>query len=131
MSEFERLEAIADVDTAKEFLLAYAKENARLHRRIQEVIKENAELKGGDAKKQLEMELGRKPTDIEICKRLEVDKSEFQKLSKDSRPVGVVSLNRKWFETDSSKDIREIDVIQAPCTSSGRRCWPLRSGERS
>ncbi len=64
------------------------------------------------ARKALEMELGRRPTDQEICRRLEVDDSEFQKLSKDSRPVGVVSLNRKWYETDSSKDVREIDVIQ-------------------
>jgi RNA polymerase sigma factor for flagellar operon FliA len=63
------------------------------------------------ARKALEMELGRKPTDGEISERLRVDASEYQKLSKDSRPIGVVSLNRKWFETDSSKDIREIDVI--------------------
>ena len=63
------------------------------------------------ARKSLEMELGRKPTDAELTERLQVNKSEFDKLSKDSRPVGVVSLNRKWFETDSSKDVREIDVI--------------------
>jgi RNA polymerase sigma factor for flagellar operon FliA len=64
------------------------------------------------ARKALEMELGRKATDAEICQRLNVDGAEFQKLSKDSKPVGVVSLDRKWFETDSSKDIREIDVIR-------------------
>jgi RNA polymerase sigma factor for flagellar operon FliA len=64
------------------------------------------------ARKSLEMELGRKPTDREICQRLEVNRDEFEKLSKDSKPVGIVSLNRKWFETDSNKDIREIDVIQ-------------------
>lgn len=63
------------------------------------------------ARKGLEMELGRKPTDKEIAARLEVNPSEFEKLCKDSKPVGVVSLNRKWFETDSNKDIREIDVI--------------------
>lgn len=63
------------------------------------------------ARKALEMELGRKPTEKEICDRMCVSKSEFEKLSKDSRPVGVVSLNRKWFETDSSRDVREIDVI--------------------
>src|SRR5206468_3334752 len=49
------------------------------------------------ARKGLEMELGRKPTDKEICSRLEVAKPEYDKLVKDSRPVGVVSLNRKWF----------------------------------
>ncbi len=64
------------------------------------------------ARKALEMELGRRPTDKEVCDRLEVSGAEFKKLSKDSKPVNVVSLNRKWFETDSSKDIREIDVIQ-------------------
>jgi RNA polymerase sigma factor for flagellar operon FliA len=63
------------------------------------------------ARKSLEAELGRKPTDQELCDRLKVDTSEYQKLDKDSKPVGVVSLNRKWFETDSSKDVREIDVI--------------------
>lgn len=64
------------------------------------------------ARKALEMELGRKATEKEICDRLAVDKGEFEKLKKDSRPVGVVSLNRKWFETDSNKDVREIDVIK-------------------
>jgi RNA polymerase sigma factor for flagellar operon FliA len=64
------------------------------------------------ARKGLEMELGRKATDKEICDRLNVDRAEYQKLSKDSRPVGVISLDRKWFETDSNKDIREIDVIK-------------------
>jgi RNA polymerase sigma factor for flagellar operon FliA len=64
------------------------------------------------ARKALEMELGRRATDREVCERLKVTNSEYKKLSKDSKPVNVVSLNRKWFETDSSKDIREIDVIQ-------------------
>jgi len=64
------------------------------------------------ARKSLEMELGRKPTDAELCERLDVDVTEFKKLEKDSKPVGVVSLNRKWFETDSSRDVREIDVIR-------------------
>lgn len=63
------------------------------------------------ARKGLEMRLGRKATDKEITAELAVSAPEYQKLCKDSRPVGVVSLNRKWFETDSSKDVREIDVI--------------------
>ena len=64
------------------------------------------------ARKALEMELGRHPTDREISNLLDVSGSEYQKLSKDSKPVSVVSLNRKWFETDSNKDVREIDVIR-------------------
>jgi RNA polymerase sigma factor for flagellar operon FliA len=63
-------------------------------------------------RKSLEMESGRRPTDVEVAERMKVDAGEFEKLQKDSRPVGLVSLNRKWFETDSSKDVREIDVIK-------------------
>ena len=64
------------------------------------------------ARRAIEMESGQKATEQEICKKLDVDKNEFGKLSRDSKPVGVVSLNRKWFETDSSKDVREIDVVK-------------------
>ena len=32
----------------------------------------------------------------------------------DAGAVGVVSLSRKWFETDSNKDVREIDVLHDP-----------------
>lgn len=64
------------------------------------------------ARKSLEMELGRKPTSDELCGKLNVSKDEFQKIHKDSSAVSVVSLSRKWFETDSNKDVREIDVLK-------------------
>lgn len=64
------------------------------------------------ARKKLEMELGRKPTEQEIASVLEVDMKEYSKLAKDAGPTGVVSLNRKWYETDSNKDVREIDVLK-------------------
>jgi RNA polymerase sigma factor FliA len=64
-----------------------------------------------NASRKLESKFGRKPTQQELCTFLGVSKAEFEKLSKDSKPVGVVSLNRKYYETDSSRDIREIDVI--------------------
>lgn len=64
------------------------------------------------ATKQLEVELGRAPTEDELATKLGVDKSEFDKMQKDSSAVGVVSLSRKWFETDSNKDVREIDVLE-------------------
>ena len=63
-------------------------------------------------RKGFEMQFGRRPTEQELCDRLAVSHSEFDKLSKDSKPVNIVSLNRKWFETDSNQDIREIDVLQ-------------------
>src|SRR3989440_4156699 len=64
------------------------------------------------ASKQLEVELGRNPTNDEIAKRLRVSMGEFEKMAKDASAVGLVSLSRKWFETDGNKDVREIDVLQ-------------------
>jgi RNA polymerase sigma factor for flagellar operon FliA len=63
------------------------------------------------ATKQLEVELGHTPTNEQIAKRLKVSMSEFEKMAKDSTAVGIVSLSRKWFETDSNKDVREIDML--------------------
>ncbi len=64
------------------------------------------------AAKQLEVELGRSPTNEEVAKRLKVPMSEFEKMAKDASAVGLVSLSRKWFETDSNKDVREIDILE-------------------
>jgi RNA polymerase sigma factor FliA len=64
------------------------------------------------ATKQLEVELGRQPTNEEIARRLHVSMADFEKMAKDASAVGVVSLSRKWFETDSNKDVREIDVLE-------------------
>ena len=64
------------------------------------------------ATKGLEVELGRSPTNDEVAKRLKVSMGEFEKMAKDASAVGLVSLSRKWFETDSNKDVREIDVLE-------------------
>src|SRR5258705_4816105 len=64
------------------------------------------------ATKQLEVELGRSPTNEEIAKRLKIPMTEFEKIAKDASAVGVVSLSRKWFETDSNKGVSAIDVLE-------------------
>jgi RNA polymerase sigma factor for flagellar operon FliA len=65
-----------------------------------------------NATKELEVEMGRSPTNEEVAKRLQVSMGEFEKMAKDASAVGLVSLSRKWFETDSNKDVREIDVLE-------------------
>lgn len=64
------------------------------------------------ARRSLEMALGRAPTDDEICERLKLSKDEFAKVKKDAGAVNVVSLTRKYFETDSNKDVCEIDIFE-------------------
>jgi RNA polymerase sigma factor FliA len=60
----------------------------------------------------LEAQLGRKPEARELAKEMRISLREFNKLEKDAHATGVVSLSRKWFETDSHKDVREIDVLE-------------------
>ncbi len=65
-----------------------------------------------EASHSFEVEEGRKPSEDELAARIDVSVKEFRKLKKDAKATNFVSLNRKWYETDSSKDICEIDVIE-------------------
>jgi len=60
----------------------------------------------------LEMELGRGPTENELARHMGMSMPDLRKLMRDAQAVGLVSLNRKWFETDSHKDVREIDMLE-------------------
>jgi RNA polymerase sigma factor for flagellar operon FliA len=64
------------------------------------------------ARKELEAGLGRPPTDPELAAKMQLSLDEFDKLKSEASAVGLVSLNKKWYETDSYKDVREIDVIE-------------------
>ena len=43
---------------------------------------------------------------------MEFRSPKLEKMQSDANAVGVVSLNKKWYETDSYKDVREIDVLE-------------------
>jgi len=64
------------------------------------------------ARKELEAALGRPPTDPELARKMEMSLDDFEKLKSEASAVGLVSLNKKWYETDSYKDVREIDVVE-------------------
>ena len=65
-----------------------------------------------EARKTLEAEYGRPPTPDEMAGKLGVSLQEFQKIAGDATAVSLVSLNKKWYETDSYKDVREIDILE-------------------
>jgi RNA polymerase sigma factor for flagellar operon FliA len=65
-----------------------------------------------EARKALEAELGRPPRAEEMAERLGVSLEEYEKMAADATAVGLVSLNKKWYETDSYKDVREIDILE-------------------
>ncbi len=64
------------------------------------------------ATRALETHLGRKPTEQETAKELDMDMVDFSRLQRDANAVGLVSLNTNYSDGDSEKDIREIDVIK-------------------
>ncbi|TWU06764.1 RNA polymerase sigma factor FliA [Symmachiella macrocystis] len=65
-----------------------------------------------NARKKAEAEVGRPPTDSEIAAKMELSPEEFNKHKSEANAVNLVSLNKKWYETDSYKDVREIDVLE-------------------
>jgi len=60
----------------------------------------------------LEMHLGRKPDQEEIAQELNMDMDEFNRLQRDANAVSLVSLNTKCSDSESEKDVCEIDVIK-------------------
>jgi RNA polymerase sigma factor for flagellar operon FliA len=63
-------------------------------------------------RQKIEMETGRKATDDEIAERLNLADEEFEKYRRDSKAVGVTSINRNCFQSDGNRELREIDVIK-------------------
>lgn len=64
------------------------------------------------ATKRVEARVGRPPTDAEIAAEMELSPEEFEKMKSDASAVNLVSLNKKWYETDSYKDVREVDIVE-------------------
>ena len=61
--------------------------------------------------RQLQVELGRVPTEGEMAERMGLGNDEMDKLVRDATAVTVVSLSRKYYETDSNREVTEIDVL--------------------
>src|SRR5271156_4672026 len=64
------------------------------------------------ARKEAEAEFGRPPSDTEMASRLRLPLPEYEKLKCEASAVNLVSLNKKWYETDSYKDVREVDILE-------------------
>jgi len=59
----------------------------------------------------LQAQMGRAPTKDELADHLKMPPDEFDRLMRDSKAVSQVSLSRKQYETDSNREVREIDVL--------------------
>ncbi len=63
------------------------------------------------ASQQMQTELGRLPSEEELAERLGLPPEEMDKLVRDATAVTVVSLSRKYYETDNNREVTEIDVL--------------------
>jgi RNA polymerase sigma factor for flagellar operon FliA len=64
------------------------------------------------ARKELEARLGRPPRPDELASRLGISLDQLPDYVGEATAVSLVSLNKKWYETDSYKDVREIDILE-------------------
>ena len=66
-----------------------------------------------EASKTLEA-AARPPADRERARRAHghAASPELEKMITDANAVNLISLNKKWYETDSYKDVREIDILE-------------------
>ncbi|MBL9123108.1 MAG: FliA/WhiG family RNA polymerase sigma factor [Planctomycetaceae bacterium] len=62
--------------------------------------------------KTLEAKLGRQPSEAELAQHMGISVPELEKMILDANAVNLISLNKKWYETDSYKDVREIDILE-------------------
>jgi RNA polymerase sigma factor for flagellar operon FliA len=65
-----------------------------------------------EALKTLEAKFGRTPSENELADHLGMSLPELEKMILDANAVNLISLNKKWYETDSYKDVREIDILE-------------------
>ncbi len=65
-----------------------------------------------EARKTLEADLGRPPRPDELASRMQMSLVDLEKMMNEANAVSLISLNKKWYETDSYKDIREIDILE-------------------
>ena len=65
-----------------------------------------------DGTKRMEDRLGRSPTEIELAEHMELTVPELEKMMRDANAVNLISLNKKWYETDGYKDVREVDIVE-------------------
>src|SRR3954467_7502225 len=65
-----------------------------------------------EATKQLEARLGRHPTEAELSQHMQLSVEDLEKMMVEASAVNLISLNKKWYETDSYKDVREIDILE-------------------
>ena len=62
--------------------------------------------------RELEVELGRTPTDLEMAERLELSLDEYEDMIREASAVTMVSLTEQSADDSDSKSLRKIDILE-------------------
>ena len=46
-----------------------------------------------------------------LREELDIDQTALGRLQKDAQSVNTISLNKKWYETDSDNDVTGLDIL--------------------
>lgn len=63
------------------------------------------------ATQNVETRLGRPSTEIELAAEMGLSVKKLKKMIVDADDVGLISLHKKWYETDSLKIVCELDIL--------------------
>jgi RNA polymerase sigma factor for flagellar operon FliA len=64
------------------------------------------------ARKVVEARVGRPPTEAEIAEQMSLPINEFERMKAEASAINLVSLEKKWYETDSYEGIQKMDVMK-------------------
>jgi len=64
-----------------------------------------------EGRRQLQASLGRTPADHELAAFMNLSEAEYEKLIRDAHAVGVISLNRNFQDSDSTREVRDTDIV--------------------
>jgi len=65
----------------------------------------------GQSRRRLEARLGRRPDAHELAAFMRLSENDFEKLLRDAHAVGIISLNRNFQDAESSREVRETDLV--------------------
>jgi RNA polymerase sigma factor for flagellar operon FliA len=64
-----------------------------------------------EAMKTLEAKYGRAPSEQELAEHMQISLAELEKMVLDANAVNLISLNKKWYETDSLNRNERLIII--------------------
>lgn len=121
VSELDRIERIDDLDTAKEWAKLYVRENARLKRKLEELITKLADATGQDAAQQIKMELAKIQEQLGTLQHKMFGESSERRPKADDKPAEPKKAQKGHGPREQPGLRREQQKLEIP--EAERTCF--------